>query len=89
MGQDVARHATPRGHLRSEDLVLFDPAVVADRADFGQARAQAGRHPNGWVNGRIVFENGQPTGMRAKRPLRREKALDGRLNQMNYNFTLS
>lgn len=54
------------------DLVLFDPAVVADRAEFGQAQAQAVGIRTVWVNGQIVFENGRPTGVHSGRPLRRE-----------------
>lgn len=56
------------------DLVLFDPAVVADRADFGHAQAQAVGIRTVWVNGRIVFDDGHPTGVHAGRPLRRRAA---------------
>lgn len=53
------------------DLVLFDPAVVADRADFGKAQAQAVGVHTVWVNGQIVFQDGKPTGIHTGRPLRR------------------
>lgn len=53
------------------DLVLFDPAVVADRADFGNAQAQAVGVRTVWVNGQAVFDNGRTTGVFSGRPLRR------------------
>jgi N-acyl-D-amino-acid deacylase len=53
------------------DLVLFDPATVADRADFGHAQAQAVGVHEVWVNGRVVFEDGNATGVHAGRVLRR------------------
>ncbi|MDQ3169274.1 MAG: D-aminoacylase [Acidobacteriota bacterium] len=53
------------------DLVLFDPATVADRADFGKAQAQAVGIHTVWVNGQVVFSDGQTTGMFSGRPLRR------------------
>jgi N-acyl-D-amino-acid deacylase len=54
------------------DLVLFDPASVADRADFGAAQAQAVGVRTVWVNGEVVFDNGKSTGTYSGRPLRRE-----------------
>ena len=54
------------------DLVLFDPAVVADRADFGNAQARAVGIRTVWVNGRVVFQDGQTTGVFAGHPLRRQ-----------------
>jgi N-acyl-D-amino-acid deacylase len=53
------------------DLVLFDPAVVADRADFGKAQAQAVGIHTVWVNGRVVFQDGKTTGAYPGRALRR------------------
>ena len=53
------------------DLVLFDPAVVADRAEFGHPQAQAIGIRTVWVNGQIVFDEGKPTGVYAGRPIRR------------------
>ena len=53
------------------DLVLFDPATVADRADFGNAQARAVGVDTVWVNGQVVFHDGQTTGAFAGRPLRR------------------
>jgi N-acyl-D-amino-acid deacylase len=55
------------------DLVLFDPAVVADRADFGKAQAQAVGIRTVWVNGRAVFEDGKTTGVHSGRALRRSR----------------
>lgn len=43
------------------DLVLFDPASVADRADFGHAQDIAAGIHTVWVNGDVVFENGRTT----------------------------
>ena len=54
------------------DLVLFDPAVVADRADFGKAQAQATGIRTVWVNGEVVFHEGKTTPARPGRALRRE-----------------
>jgi len=53
------------------DLVLFDPATIADRADFGHAQDQAVGVGRVWVNGQVVFENGRTTGTYSGRPLRR------------------
>jgi N-acyl-D-amino-acid deacylase len=53
------------------DLVLFDAATVADRADFGRAQAQAVGVRTVWVNGQIVFQDGTTTGVHAGRVLRR------------------
>jgi N-acyl-D-amino-acid deacylase len=65
-----------RGELRegmAADVVIFDPATVADQATFDQ--------PHQWpvgietviVNGRIVFENGAMTGTLSGRPIRGRK----------------
>ena len=56
------------------DLVLFEPAVIADRADFGKAQAQAVGVRTVWVNGQIVFQDGKTTAVYSGRPLRRERA---------------
>jgi len=53
------------------DLVLFDPAVVADRADFGRAQEQAVGIGTVWVNGQVVFRGGKTTGAYSGRPIRR------------------
>ncbi len=56
------------------DLVLFDPAVVADRADFGNAQAQAVGIHTVWVNGQPVFRDAKTTGVFSGRVLRRAAA---------------
>jgi N-acyl-D-amino-acid deacylase len=52
------------------DLVLLDPATIADRATFDAPHAQAVGVHTVWVNGEVVFENGKPTGRYAGRVLR-------------------
>lgn len=59
------------------DLVLFDPATVADRADFGRAQAPAVGIRTVWVNGQIVFQDGKTTGMHSGLPLRRDAQRGG------------
>ncbi|TML41875.1 MAG: D-aminoacylase, partial [Actinobacteria bacterium] len=53
------------------DLVLFDPATIADVATYESPR----RHPSGircvWVNGTAVVRDGVHTGERPGRALRR------------------
>lgn len=53
------------------DLVLFDPAVVADRADFGRAQDPAVGIRLVWVNGEVVFRDGKTTGVYSGRSIRR------------------
>jgi N-acyl-D-amino-acid deacylase len=53
------------------DLVLFDPALIADRADFGHAQDRAVGVRTVWVNGQAVFDDARPTAVYAGRPLRR------------------
>lgn len=56
------------------DLVLFDPATVTDKADFGPpgaAQAVAVGIQTVWVNGRVVFDNGKATGVFPGRAIRR------------------
>lgn len=63
-----------RGTLRAgafADVVVFDPATIADTATYAEPR----RHPAGiravLVNGVVVGEDGRHTGARAGRALRR------------------
>jgi N-acyl-D-amino-acid deacylase len=56
------------------DLVLFDPARIADRADFGHAQDPAVGVRTVWVNGQVVFDNNAPTAVLSGRPLRRSAA---------------
>jgi dihydroorotase/N-acyl-D-amino-acid deacylase len=57
----------------SADLVIFDPARVAGPATYDQPT----QHPVGIrdvvVSGRFALRDGQPTGIRAGRPLRRHQ----------------
>lgn len=53
------------------DLVLFDPAIVADRATTGNPTARSVGISRVWVNGAIVYTEGHPTGNHPGHPLRR------------------
>ena len=53
------------------DLVLFDPATVADRATPADPHAVAVGIAKVWVNGALAYENGRVTGARAGRVIRR------------------
>jgi N-acyl-D-amino-acid deacylase len=54
------------------DLVLFDPATVADRAHAARAAPDVGRHRAVWVNGAEVFADGKTTGAKPGRVIRRQ-----------------
>ncbi len=66
------RGALKVGHFA--DLVLFDPATIADRADFGHAQDQAVGVTTVWVNGQVVFSEGKTTKAMAGRPVKRPTA---------------
>jgi N-acyl-D-amino-acid deacylase len=53
------------------DLVLFDAKTVLDRATTHEPRATSAGIEMVWVNGRIVYEDGHPSGRRPGRVLRR------------------
>ncbi|MDQ3427005.1 MAG: D-aminoacylase [Gemmatimonadota bacterium] len=53
------------------DLVLFDPATVADRADREDPRALSVGIRTVWVNGRVVYQDGRTTGVFPGRVVRR------------------
>ncbi len=57
------------------DLVLFDPATVADRATFDAPQAVAVGIQRVWVNGALVFEGGKPTNRYPGRALRRAASI--------------
>lgn len=57
------------------DLVMFDPATVADRATPAEPFALSTGIRRVWVNGERVFEDGKPTGRLPGRFLLRAKAL--------------
>jgi N-acyl-D-amino-acid deacylase len=56
---------------QAADLVLFDPATIADRATFETPQALATGVRTVWVNGRSVFEEGRTTGTFPGRAVRR------------------
>jgi N-acyl-D-amino-acid deacylase len=60
-------HIADRGLIKegfAADLVLFDPATVADRATFTDPFQYPVGIPTVVVNGRVVLENGRHTGER-------------------------
>jgi N-acyl-D-amino-acid deacylase len=64
-----------RGEIRPgafADLVLFDPATIADHATPQDPQALATGVAKVWVNGTLVYEGGKATGARPGRVLRRE-----------------
>jgi N-acyl-D-amino-acid deacylase len=55
-----------RGVIRPDafaDLVLFDPATVADRSTIESPQALSVGIAKVWVNGAAVFAYGRPTGV--------------------------
>jgi N-acyl-D-amino-acid deacylase len=56
---------------RPADLVLFDPATVADRATVTEPHAPSVGIRTVWVNGEVVYEDGRVTGRHPGRVLRR------------------
>jgi N-acyl-D-amino-acid deacylase len=63
-----------RGELREgalADLVVFDPATIADRATFEQPHQYAVGVRDVFVNGVAVLRDGEPTGATPGRALRR------------------
>jgi N-acyl-D-amino-acid deacylase len=72
---DPARVAPARGRIRqgfAADLVLFDPARVADRADFEEPHRLSEGMDLVWVNGEPVWRDGQAvTGATPGRVIRR------------------
>ncbi len=56
------------------DLVLFDPATIADRSTFEEPNVPAVGIVAVWVNGVAVYREGQATGARPGRVLRRPSA---------------
>ena len=60
-------HITDRGLIKdglAADLVIFDPATVADRATFTDPFQYPVGIPTVIVNGRVVLDNGRHTGER-------------------------
>jgi len=56
---------------QAADLVLFDPATVADRATTADPHAVSAGIRSVWVNGELVFEDGEVTAARPGRVIRR------------------
>jgi N-acyl-D-amino-acid deacylase len=56
---------------RFADLVLFDPATVADEATTQDPHRISTGIARVWVNGREVWRDGAPTGARPGRVIRR------------------
>ena len=54
------------------DLVLFDPDTVIDRSTVVEPHLASDGIHTVWVNGQIVYENGETTDNRPGVPLRRE-----------------
>jgi N-acyl-D-amino-acid deacylase len=66
-----------RGRIASgavADLVLLDPATVADRATPASPRVPSAGIVRVWVGGETVYEDGRLTGKRPGRVLRRNDA---------------
>jgi N-acyl-D-aspartate/D-glutamate deacylase len=70
------------------DLTVFDPATVIDRATYERSR----EWPEGIrfvsVNGRLALRDGEPTGVRAGRSLRRTRAMPSRPMSFSSSRTL-
>ena len=62
-----------RGQIRegfAADLVIFDPATVADKATFAQPHQYAEGFSSVIVNGQVVFDGTKMTGVMSGQPLR-------------------
>ncbi|MEI2453578.1 D-aminoacylase [Lysobacter firmicutimachus] len=60
------------------DLVLFDPATIADRASYAEPRQAAAGIRAVWVDGACALRDARATGERRGRTLRREEERHGR-----------
>lgn len=73
--------AVPRGRIRqgfAADLVLFDPARVADRADFEEPHRLSEGMDLVWVNGEPAWQDGGPVpDVRPGRVIRRGEGVTG------------
>ena len=56
------------------DLVLFDPATVADRATTADPHALSVGIRSVWVNGQLVYDQGRTTAARPGQVIRRTTA---------------
>jgi N-acyl-D-amino-acid deacylase len=69
---------TDRGTIRpglSADLVLFDPATIAERATIAEPNATSIGIETVWVNGEVVYDHGKPTGRHPGHALRRTDSM--------------
>ena len=55
------------------DVTVFDPETVADLATFERPAVPAAGIEHVFVNGRLVWTEGKPTGERPGRALRRQQ----------------
>jgi N-acyl-D-amino-acid deacylase len=55
------------------DLVLFDPETICDTATFSDPISCAEGIAGVWVNGKLAYKDGVPTGERAGRFLPRQR----------------
>jgi N-acyl-D-amino-acid deacylase len=65
---------TDRGMIRpgfAADIAVFDPHVITDRSTYALGRLEAEGMAHVLVNGRLVLEDGEPTGATPGRALRR------------------
>ncbi len=65
---------TGRGEVKAgnfADLVLFDPETIRDTATFEDPKQKAAGIAKVWVNGELSYQQGQCTGARAGKFLRR------------------
>ena len=65
---------TERGSIQVgyyADLVLFDPDTVSDRSTPEAPHIPSVGIEKVWINGQLVFEDGQATGKRPGKPIRR------------------
>ena len=55
------------------DLVLFDPATIIDRSTVLEPHRTSSGVDTVWVNGEVVYKDGQTTGARPGMPIRRHR----------------
>jgi len=55
------------------DIVVFDPDTIIDKANFATPTDPAAGIDSVFVNGKVVWRNGTPTGERPGKALRRQE----------------
>jgi len=68
------------------DLVLFDPAKIKDRATFNEPKLRAAGIRFVLVNGQVALDEGEMTGARGGKTLRRQA--DGRVGSIGQEVHL-